>query len=67
MPASAQARYAGIKQMGTLSNVLALTGVAPRLESLQVEVAETEVKYKFAVDGDGLRGFLASAAKWAGP
>jgi hypothetical protein len=55
----------GIQDASSLASMLAVTGLVPRLQGLDVKVNSTSVEYKFAVDDQALRGLLASVDKYA--
>ena len=48
----------GVRQVSQIAAVLAVGGVVPSLQGLEVKVEKTSVQYKFAVDDQGLRSLL---------
>jgi hypothetical protein len=62
--AQAAAAVDGIKQAGSLANVIALTGLTPQIKDLDVKAAASDVQYKFAVDDQSLRGLFAALPSW---
>jgi hypothetical protein len=62
--ASAAAGASGVKHAGTMANLLALTGLTPRLENLEVGAADTNVKVAFSVDDRSLRNLLVLLSKY---
>ena len=58
--AQALAGADGLRQAGSLANLVAITGLAPQIQGLDVALKGKEVEYKFAVDDRSLRGLLAA-------
>jgi hypothetical protein len=61
---SAGAGANGIRQAGTLANLVAMTGLTPRLQDLNVNLADTNVQCSFSVDDQALRGILAALPRF---
>jgi hypothetical protein len=55
----ARAGADGVKQVSQVAAVLAVGGIVPSLQGLDVKVEKTSVQYKFAVDDQGLRSLLS--------
>ncbi len=51
----------GLKSLIQIVNMVALTGVAPKVQNFKADVALTDVQYSFAFDDQSLRNFLANA------
>jgi len=64
---TAQTAAGGLRQAGNLANILAISGVVPQLRGLDVNVAESNVQAKFAVDDQSLRAFLSHVSQWTPP
>ena len=62
---SAAAGASGIQQLGTLANLVALTGLAPRLQDLAVSTADANVQCAFSLDDSSMRGLLALVPRLA--
>jgi hypothetical protein len=62
---SASAGANGIQQLGTLANLVALTGLAPRLQDLAVSTADANVQCAFSLDDSSMRGILAFVPRLA--
>jgi uncharacterized protein YidB (DUF937 family) len=54
----------GIRQIGTMANLVALTGLAPRLQDLSVTTADTNVQCAFSVDDQSMRNLLGALPRW---
>lgn len=63
--ASAAAGANGIQQLGTLANLVALTGLAPRLQDLSVSAADANVQCAFSLDESSMRSLLALVPRLA--
>jgi hypothetical protein len=61
---SASSGASGMRQVGTMANLVALTGLAPRLQELSVNTADANVECAFSVDDGSLRNLLGSLPKW---
>jgi hypothetical protein len=61
---SASAGASGIEQAGTLANLVALTGLTPKLEDLAVSAVDTNVKVAFSVDEQAMRALLVLVPKY---
>jgi hypothetical protein len=55
----ARAGADGVKQVSQIAAVLAVGGIVPSLQNLEVTAEKTSVQYKFAVDDQGLRSLLS--------
>jgi len=64
--ASAQAGANGVRGLGPLVSVLAVTGVVPRLQDLTADAVGTDVQFKFAVDEQSMTTFLGNLPKAMG-
>jgi hypothetical protein len=61
---SATAGASGIERAGALANLLALAGLAPRLENLAVSAVDTKVEVAFSVDHQAMRNLLVLLPKY---
>jgi len=50
----------GVRQATNLVNVVAMTGLAPKIQNLDVNTAATDLQVKFAVDDRSLGNFLTA-------
>ncbi len=55
----------GLRQAGSLANLIAVTGLSPQIQGLEVTPREADVQYKFAMDDRSLRGLLAAVPYFA--
>jgi hypothetical protein len=62
--ASASAGASGIDQTATMANLVALTGLTPKLEGLSVSAVDTNVKVAFSVDDQAMRSLLVLVPKY---
>jgi hypothetical protein len=62
--ASASAGAGGLQQAATLANLVALTGLTPRLTDLAITTADTNVSCAFSVDDQSLRSLLTLLPKY---
>ncbi len=62
----AQAGADGLKDVINKASVLALIGIVPKLQSLDIQVAQSNVECKFAVDDQAMRALLTNIPKWTG-
>lgn len=61
---SAAAGAGGLQQAATMANLVALTGLTPRLGDLAISTADTNVQCAFSVDDQSLRSLLALLPKY---
>jgi hypothetical protein len=54
----ATAGASGAKQLTTMANLAAITGLVPRLDNLDIHTEKTSLQYKFSVDDSALRKLL---------
>jgi hypothetical protein len=59
-PAQAAAAGDGLRQVSNMANLLAVTGLTPQIQNLEITPAQTDVQYKFNVDDRSLRGLLTA-------
>ncbi|WP_394828675.1 hypothetical protein [Pendulispora albinea] len=64
-PEGAQTGARGIESANRLANVLAVTGLVPRIQNLDIQVASASVQWKFGVDDQALRNLLGAVEKYA--
>jgi len=62
----AQTGAGGVRSIAGITNMLALTGVAPKVSGLDAKVVGTDVEYKFSLDESSLRAFLANLPRVLG-
>lgn len=62
----AQRAEQGLKQAQTFASVLAVTGVAPKIQDAEIKSDASEVDCNFRVDERGLTALLANAQRWLG-
>jgi hypothetical protein len=60
-PNQARAAMSGLKGVAQIVNMVAITGVAPKVSNLKSDVAQSDVHYQFALDDESLRAFLTNA------
>jgi hypothetical protein len=63
-PASAAAGATGLQQAATMANLVALTGLVPRLGDLTISTTEANVQCAFSVDDQALKNLLAALLKY---
>ena len=63
--ASAESGARSLRRMGAMANLVALTGITPRLEGFDVRTAGADVQCSFAVDDRALQMLLSQLAKHA--
>jgi hypothetical protein len=62
--ASASAGAAGLQQAATMANLVALTGLTPKLADVAIAPADKDVQCSFSVDDQSLRGLLVLLPKY---
>ncbi len=62
----AQAGADGLKDIINKASFLALLGIVPKLQSLDIKVAASNVECKFALDDQAMRALLGNIPKWSG-
>jgi hypothetical protein len=62
--ASASAGAAGLEQAASMANLVALTGLTPRLGDLAIKTVDTNVQCSFSLDDQSLRNLAALLPKY---
>ena len=60
----AAAGAGGMQQLGTMANLLALTGVVPRLQDLAIGTTGLNVTCSFSLDDSAMKSLLSTLRKW---